>query len=434
MGRSIQNFEALARSDLRADALAIAEAGYDAVSVANALARRVTLQGDTLRIDGAEYPLAARRLFFVGIGKCAFAAARAVEERFGARLSGGIALAPSEARPSTELNVIRSYAGTHPLPSEANVAAAAKMVELLERLSENDFVLMLVSGGGSALLCLPEAPLTFRDETVLFKELTAKGATIQEINTVRKHLSRARGGSLAKAAYPAEVVSLIVSDVPGDDLGFVASGPTVLDASTAADADAVLAAHGVARAAPSALIETPKEKKYFERVANVLFLSGKDALEAMRKEAAVRGYAATVVDSQFSGEASEVGRAVAEKLHDAPPGSALLYAGESTLTLGKDAGAGGRNQEVALAALPSIREGEFVLPFASDGRDNSDAAGAIADTLTREHAQAQNLSIEEHLSGHRTLEFFSATGDALSTGYTDANVSDLIVALKSGSV
>lgn len=450
----IQNFEALAETNLRADALSIAEAGYGAVSVPSAIKRRVTLRDDTLRIDDARYPLAGRRLFFIGVGKCAFAAARAVEKSFGERLADGIALAPLEAKPLTgrgvsageranlKLKTVKTYVGTHPLPSDVNVEGATKMVEFLEGLSENDLVLVLISGGGSTLLCLPEAPATCFDETVLFKALTAKGATIQEINTVRKHFSRARGGGLARAAYPAEIVSLVVSDVPGDAISFVSSGPTARDTSTVADARAVLAKYGVAVPVHVEFIETPKDERYFKRVANVLFLSSQDALSAMREEAEARGYTVTIADSQFSGEASDIGRSIVEALHYAPEKTALLYAGESTLTLSDGAGAGpstpvgagGRNQEVALAALAEVRDGELVLPFASDGRDNSDYAGAIADTRTREHASARGLSIEEHLSSHSTYNFFSTTGDALSTGYTEANVSDLIIALKNASV
>jgi glycerate-2-kinase len=289
---------------------------------------------------------------------------------------------------------------------------------------------MLISGGGSTLLCLHDAPMTCLDESTLFGELTEKGATIQDINVVRKHISLARGGALAKAAYPAEVLSLIVSDVPENDIEFIASGPTVMDSSTVEDARALIAKYGVAIPAHTAFIETPKEQKYFERVTNVLFLTNQDALIAMKDEAEKRGYAATIVDDHFDGEARDTSRIVVEKLHDAPAKSALLYAGESTVTLSPDAGAGGRNQEMALAALGDIRPDELILPFASDGHDNTDFAGAIADETTRAHALAKNVSVEEYLNAHRSYDFFTATGDALQTGYTGSNVSDLILALK----
>ncbi len=246
---------------------------------------------------------------------------------------------------------------------------------------------------------------------------------------VRKHISKARGGGLARAAYPAEVVGLIVSDVPGNDIEFIASGPTVPDNSTVADAEAVLAKYGVTVGA-CVLIETPKEEKYFERVTNILFLTSHDALVAMQREAAARGYAATIVEEQFCGEADGLARAVAEKLHRAPSGSAFLYAGESTITLGAHPGKGGRNQEISLVALAELREGELILPLASDGLDNTDHAGAIADALTLAHAEAKGCALAEALSAHSSYDFFAASGDALTTGYTGSNVSDLLIALK----
>ena len=162
----------------------------------------------------------------------------------------------------------------------------------------------------------------------------------------------------------------------------------------------------------------------------MLFLTNQDALLAMQNEAKRRGYATETVDDRFTGEARDVGHAVLEKLHTSPTNTALFYAGESTVTTAASRGKGGRNQEMALAALERIRDGELILSFASDGHDNTEHAGAIADTMSREHARAQNLSIGEYLDAHRSYDFFKTTGDALITGYTESNVSDLIVALK----
>jgi len=445
MNRAIQNAEALAESELRRDALMIAEAGYAALAIGAALKRAVRIKSDALHAGGKVYALAGRRLFFVGVGKCAFAAAGAVEELFGERLTGGIALAPLETptsgRPGLEESLsltgldvsaskIEKHVGTHPLPSEANVQATERILDFLAGRREDDLVLMLISGGGSTLLCSPRAPMTCLDERALFEELTARGAAIQDINTVRKHLSRARGGALAKAAYPAEVVSLIVSDVPGDDLATIASGPTLFDTSTVTDAEAVFARYGVAPPAGIEFIETPKEQAYFERVTNMLFLAGRDALSAMKEEAERRGYAATIADDRYAGEARDLGCSIVEQLHTAPAKTALLYAGESTVTIQGTHGAGGRNQEMALGALEGIRTDELILSFASDGHDNSDHAGAIADEATRAHMLSHALSPGDYLDSHRSYDFFAVTGDALITGYTGSNVSDLIIALK----
>lgn len=429
MAHRIQNFEMLATNDLRRDALAIAEAGYAAVDVGAALAHTLRIEGKTLCLGDTTYPLAGRRVYFVGVGKCANTAAQAVEQILGDQLTGGIALDVSTIEEGT-LTKIEALIGTHPLPSEVNVQATKRIMEFLSDLHENDLVIMLISGGGSTLLCLHGSSMTCLDESVLFADLTGKGASIQEINIVRKHISRARGGALAAAAYPAEVVSLIVSDVPGNNIEFISSGPTVLDSSTVDDARAVINKYGIVASENIEFIETPKEEKYFKRINNVLLLSNKNALSAMKDEAVCLGYSVTVEYDDFAGEASEIGRKIVEKLHTSAAKSALVYAGESTVAFGKNSGIGGRNQEMALSVLEYLNEGELILPFASDGRDNTDHAGAIADAVTLEHTREKNLSVEEHLSAHSSYDFFKFSGDALITGYTGSNVSDLIIALK----
>jgi len=424
----IRNFEELATIKEREDALAIAEAGYENVNTENAILRKMRIENEELVVEDRRYPLAGRRVFFVGIGKCAIVAGRTIEQLLGERLTAGVALDVSAMEGG--LTKIETYIGTHPEPSDVNRRATERIVGFLSQCREDDLVLMLISGGGSALLCLHDAPMTCLDERTLFDELTSHGASIQELNTVRKHISKARGGGLAKAAYPAEVIGLIISDVPGDNFQYIASGPTTQDDSTVADARAVLAHYEIQPPAGVAFIETPKESKYFERVTNLLLVTGRDALDAMRAEAARLGYAATVVDEHFADAARDIGRSVAAKLHDAPSRSAFLYAGESTVTLGEEHGKGGRNQEMALATLDDVRVDEIILPFASDGHDNSDHAGAIADQVTREHAEQRNLSISEHLSAHTSYDFFTTTGDFLNTGHTGSNVSDLIIAIK----
>lgn len=429
MGHRIQNLEALAKNDLRRDALSIAEAGYKAINTDEVVRGKVQIIGEELHIGDKTYPIAGRRIYFVGVGKCSFAAAGAIETILGDSLAGGIALDVSDTD-RDEIKKIETYIGTHPLPTEVNEIASKRIVEFLSDRLENDLVIMFISGGGSTLLCSHDAPMTCLDESALFAELTARGARIQDINTVRKHTSRARGGALAAAAYPAEVISLIVSDVPGNDIGLIASGPTVSDSSTVDDAKAILAKYKIAISSNIEFIETPKDEKYFKRVINILFITNHDALSAMREEAVRRGYTVTIVDDKLTGEARGIGSAVIEKLHGMPSKTALLYAGESTVTLSGNAGAGGRNQEMALSALSDLRDGELILPFASDGRDNTDHAGAIADEITREHAREKNITVNEYLDAHRSYDFFTTTDDSLITGYTGSNVSDLVIALK----
>lgn len=429
MEHIIQNLELLAQGALREDALAIAEAGYGAIQTDAVIRGKVHLIGDELRITHTTYNIAGRRVFFVGIGKCAFAAASAIEKILGDKLTDGIAFDITSSTEHTFAK-IETHTGTHPLPSKANVQASTRIIEFLSYRERGDLVIMLISGGGSTLLCLPKGPMTYQDESELFHELTSRGATIQDINTVRKHISGARGGALAQAAYPAEVVTLIFSDVPGNDLPTISSGPTVLDPSTVADAEAILAKYGVTPPAKTTFIETPKEEKYFKHVTHMLFLTNQDALLVMQNEAQQRGYSTQVVDDHFTGEARKVGRTIVEKLHNSPAKTALLYAGESTVTTGASSGKGGRNQEMALAVLEYLNPDELILPFASDGHDNTEHAGAIADSVSSEHARAQNLPILKYLDAHCSYDFFKITGDALITRYIESNVSDLVVALK----
>jgi glycerate 2-kinase len=428
MARVIQNFETLATNELRLTALSLAEAGYAAINTRAALVRDVRIENDELCIGDAVYPIAGRKIFFVGVGKCAIAAAAAIEPLLGDQLTAGIALDVANTD-GHHLSKIAVYLGTHPLPSEINEHATRHIVDMLTGCTEDDIVLTLISGGGSTLLCLPEAPMTPADESRIFTALTAKGAAIEEMNTVRKHLSHARGGGLARAAYPAQVISLIISDVPGNNLEFISSGPTVRDDSTVDDAKAILDRYHIDQTNVT-FIETAKDLTHFEKVTNTLFLTNQDALRAMHEEATRRGYTATIMTDTVTGEARDVGRAIVDALHTMSSKTVLLYGGESTVTLGEHPGSGGRNQEMALAVLADIHDDELLLPFASDGHDNTDHAGAIADSMTRAHADAHALSIDDALSRHCSYDFFTVSGDALITGYTESNVSDFIIGIK----
>jgi glycerate 2-kinase len=303
---------------------------------------------------------------------------------------------------------------------------------MLDSLRKNDLVIIIVSGGGSTLLCLPEAGGTCVEEGLVLQQLFLAGANIQDINTIRKHLSFARGGFLAKHAYPAQVISLIFSDVPGNDFEYIASGPTIKDTSTVDDADAILAKYGILKACGlqrCGLIETPKEDKYFERVQNILLVSNDLALKAMAEKAAALGYAPTICTNSLTGEAREVGVKVAKELHASSRRVARLYGGETTVTV-RHSGKGGRSQELALSAMAEIKPEEIIIAFATDGRDNTDAAGAICDTMIKERAMKLGLDPKIHLETNSSYDFFEKTGGHIMTGYTGSNVSDLLIALK----
>ena len=253
------------------------------------------------------------------------------------------------------------------------------------------------------------------------------GADIHELNTVRKHLSTVQGGQLAKIAHPARVVGLVFSDVLGNDLSVVASGPFSRDTTSVSDAAAVLEKYDVMQVCQlpgCQLLETPKEDIYFANVSLFLAVDNTTALLAMRNEALVRGYEAEIVATDLSGEASEVGRALGQKR--LAPRHALLYGGETTV---HGTGVGGRSQELALGALPHLDEHTLVLAAASDGRDNTDAAGAIADAMAQGVAGAAGLDPAPFLAGHDSYEFWQRVGSQIITGPTGSNVSDLVIVL-----
>ena len=433
LGMAILNRAWLAGSPARAVALALADAALEAVDTGAAIRRGVGFSGDALQVGGEVVPLPdGARLRLVAVGKCALAAAEALGGMLGPRLAEGIVLDVAEAGPRA-VPGLRVRRGTHPMPSAANVAATREIVRFLDEGRPGDVVLCVVSGGGSTLLCLPPEGAGFADERAVLQALFRAGATIQEINTVRKHSSLARGGQLARAARPARVVGLVFSDVPGGTLDFVASGPTVRDPSTVADAARVLARYGLPSGCGLArfpLVETSKDPADFAGVRNAVLVSNEIALEAMAVGARARGFRPEVRTATLAGEAREVAARVVAELHASPPGTALLYGGETTVTV-RGAGRGGRNTELALAALAGVRDDELVLTLATDGRDNGDLAGAVADAVTRRDAARAGADPAAFLADNDSYGFFARVPHALQTGATGANVADLVVALRS---
>ncbi len=426
----IKNLDELSVTPLRTDALAIVSAGYDAINTRTALHEAVTIAGDTLIVSGNAYPLSSsQKIWVVGAGKCAIEGASALEDILGDRLAGGVVVDVSDATHRLPLAKITGLIGTHPEPSQKNRGAAKHIVDVLSALTKDDIVIEIVSGGGSTLLCLPNDAMTCANEAEAFRELTDGGATITEMNTVRKHISTARGGWLAKMAYPAKLIGLIFSDVPGNDLSVISSGPTVKDITTITDAEKIINTYHLHAFSKEALIETPKEDIYFENVRNILLMTNQRPLTSMKHIAETLGYTAHIITDRYSGEASDVIKDVQTELSKAPRGSVFLYGGESTVTLGEHAGKGGRNLEMALAGLSQIGENEIIVPFSTDGHDNTDFAGAICDTITKEHATQNRLPTETYLLEHRSYDFFTETGDALVTGNTGANVSDIIISI-----
>ncbi len=422
----IKNKEELSGdSSLRRDSLDILNAGYSAINTESILKEKISLIDDEICIGSDRFTCSNyKNVYFIGIGKCAFEGAEVIEEILGDKIADGVVLDVNAG----VLKKMRSFKGTHPLPSEENVSVTKQIVSLLGGVGKEDLVLVLISGGGSALLCLPHNI----DCDTLIKvtlELTKAGADIYELNTVRKHLSEIQGGQLAKFAYPAEVISLIFSDVLGDDISFIASGPTVYDNTTIQDAEKVLEKYDILKKCglkELKLKETPKDEKYFLKVKNMIVASNKDALVAMRDKAERLGYESEILTNELSGEAREVGISFAERSKEEK--KCFIAGGETTVKIKGD-GKGGRNQEAVLASLPYLPKNRVFISAASDGRDNTDTAGALGDSELYSSSLEKGLDVDEYLKDNNSYEFFKKAGGRVETGITGSNVSDLFLLL-----
>lgn len=420
MKQWIHNTGALATTPARRDALAIAEAAYNAIDTERVIRSQISLDGTLLSVGGKTYNLSAYdRIRVFGIGKASCKATGVIDALLEGHITDGLAI---DVRAGS-CGVVETVQGTHPRPTPGNALSSARIVEMAKGSTERDLVIVVVSGGGSALLCFPEQEC--EQAARLYDELLRVGATIEEMNTVRKHISGVKGGALAALFAPADVIGLVFCDIAGDHFEDIASGPTYVDRTTVADAQAILDRYNLSG---YVLNETPKDPALFTRVHNVPMVSNGVATDAMVREAQRLGYTAVCIGRDFF----DTPRALVERMmRERGPKTAVIAAGEPRLTVTKKGGKGGRCQYVALEALRMLGERDTLLAFASDGTDNSDSAGAIADTRVLEKVRERGVSIEEHLASFDTYGFFEATGDMPFTGVTDANVSDLFVLISS---
>ncbi|OGM94709.1 hypothetical protein A2524_02325 [Candidatus Wolfebacteria bacterium RIFOXYD12_FULL_48_21] len=439
----IKNTKKLAKTALRKKALQIVEAGYAAIEIQTAIKSRITVakgvltvrvfdkKAEDVRIDLNDY----KRVFLVGIGKGSALATVAVARVLGKHLTKGIALDVEKPNFKFKISNLKLLTGTHPLPSPKNVAATQKIMHMVRDLNTDDLVIVFMCGGGSALAVASDDEL--QASTTVFKELTKAGANIIELNTVRKHVSDIKGGNLAKAIHPATLLTLMASDVIGNDMEMIASGPTILDTTTKAGAEAILKKYGVSKKGIS-LKETPKEGRYFKNAKNVLFVSNSDAVRAMADMAKRLGLKAKVKTLIFEGEAKH---ALVPIVRTIKKGEAILLGGETTVTLsdvpaGKKPGKGGRNQEVALGviaaceAMPERLADIVAISYASDGHDNSDAAGAIADGYALKAAKRAGQSAGEALALHASFSFFEKSGNLIQVKNKSFNVADLMLVIR----
>lgn len=416
----IKNFDELATTENRKLALQIAEAGLNAIDTADVMVNSIEASGNILKIKGTEFDLSKfKRIKVVGFGKASCEAAGALDKILGNKISEGVVIGLTKFT----CDFIETFAGTHPRPSEANIEAGKKIYDIADQSNKDDLIIAIVSGGGSALLCYPESECT--QGRKLYDVFLKCGQTITEINTVRKHLSLLKGGGLAKAAYPATVIGLIFSDVPGDRFADVASGPTYKDETTMHDAEMIIHEHNLGE---FDLIETPKDDKYFEKVHNFVLVSNKTAVEAMAKKSRELGFKTNVVSTKLY---DEVEGALHKIFNEESDNTVVLAAGEPKLEVTKKGGSGGRNLYMSLEEikLKMVDNNSVFIALASDGMDNSDAAGAIVDKNTLKDVEKTNINIDESLANFDAYPVFQKSGDMILTGATGANVSDLFILL-----
>ncbi len=444
----VENGKTILIKKARAIALTSLEHALDGADPRKLMLSKLSMQGSCLRVGNCEFDLRTlKNVYVVGAGKAGAVMADALEEILDGQITEGIVNVPYGAKLKTA--IIELLEAAHPIPDESGVEGAKRIMAIAEKARKEDLVICLISGGGSSLLPLPRKGVTLEEKREITESLLKSGASIGEINIVRKHLSAVKGGWLAKITYPARLLTLILSDVVGDPLSAVASGPTVPDPSTFVDAKRVLESHGLwhgMRVSVRKLLtdgimglieETPKPgNPVFERACNVVVGNNKLACDAAVDYLKSEGLNTLQVEEPLTGEAREAGKILAlcaRRVNSfgkpvAKP-AAVVAGGETTVTVvGK--GRGGRNQELALSAVLHLKKAETCVcaSIGSDGIDGfTEAAGAIVDGFTLSRAESLGLNAERFLVENDSYSFFSRSGDLIITGATGTNVNDISV-------
>jgi glycerate 2-kinase len=441
--------------DMRADAEKIFLAAVARVNPYEAVKRFVHLEGGELILGCEDWQKTELDLeqfdgiVVVGGGKATAPMAKALEGLLGERIRKGVI---SVKYGFTErLSFIEIIEAGHPIPDQNSVVATRKILDILKEAEEKDLIFSLISGGGSALLAQPADGITLQEKQAITKSLLECGATIEEINTIRKHISASKGGQMARLSYPATAVNLMLSDVIGDRMDVIASGPFVPDPSTFQGAWEIISKYGLEEIPQSIrkylkmgmerkLPETPKKgDPVFERVHNFIIGSNILALEAAKSEAEKLGYRSLILSSTIQGETKEVARihsAILKEVlasgHPVPPPACIISGGETTVTI-RGNGLGGRNQEFCLAAaldLGGLPPRVLVLSGGTDGNDGpTPAAGAMVDPLTEEGGAKAGMDASAYLENNDSYHFFEKTDELLVTGPTNTNVMDVRIML-----
>ncbi len=412
----IKNFKSLALNKERKIALEIVEAGLSALNYEKIDFEKYLYQHESTRILTRNNT--NKNIYLLGFGKGSSKIADILRKKIKFK----------------EIYVIdvkgRYFKGTHPLPSRKNFLFTKKIIERFQgKLTKDDLVIVLVCGGGSAMLVYPK--ISLKKYIQVNQELLKSGANIYEMNTIRKHLDLVKGGGLLKILYPAKVISFIFSDVPGNDLSFIASGPTVKDKTKIADALKIIKKYKLRSVKKEDLIETPKEEKYFKNVSNILALSNLTALKAMKEKAESLGIKAKILTDNLKGDVKDVAKFLFQEIKKNK--EKILIAGGETTVKVKGKGKGGRNQELVLWFLKTLTYADskfLIISLNSDGWDNTEFAGAIGDKMTLEKAKKLKLEIDKFLENNDSFYFFQKTKDGIITGRLPVNVADLIILFK----
>jgi hydroxypyruvate reductase len=426
-------------SPTRLAMLAVADSALDAVDPQRSIARAVVREGDLLRIGSREVNLADHsRAVILGFGKASVAMGRAALRLLEGMRVAGVLVPPVPARVAG----LEVLAASHPIPDQRSRAGGYRVLEAARSVGPSDLVVVLISGGGSALLAAPASGVLLDDLVSTNALLLRSGATIGELNTVRKHLSAVKGGRLAEVlASAGAIVTLVLSDVVGNPLDVIASGPMVPDPTTFADALAVLDRHGLRHQVSQRVVrhleegaagdipDTPSVGAVFDRQILTIVADAGIAAEAAVAAARQRLGPSRIVTTELEGEAREVAKALVADADALEPGSALVYTGETTVTVTGE-GRGGRNQELALAASIVLdgRDDVVVLSLGTDGIDGmTTSAGGFADGTAVARGRELGLDARDHLDRNDAHTFLEAVGDTVDSGSTGTNVGDLIL-------
>jgi len=413
-------------------ALTLLDAGITAVLPKNFM-KQLILKNNVLTIHKKKFNLTKfKRIYVIGGGKASGVMAEILEKQLKSKITAG---AVNDHIGKAKTKRIKLTKAGHPIPNKNSIRGTKRMLELAHKATKDDLVICLISGGGSALMQIPQAGISLKDLQKFNDQLLRSGASINDVNCLRKHISRLKGGNLAKACYPATVISIILSDVIGDNLDVIASGPTVKDSTTFSKASKILKQYKISppksianhfkKGFSKQIEDTPKQRKYFEKVYNIILANNFTAVKAMQSKAKQLKIPCTLYSKKLTGEAKVQSVKIITKANKTRGLRVFIAGGETTVTV-HGHGLGGRNQEFVLAAVSKIKKPLVLVSGGTDGRDGpTDATGAIADSFSLERAKNLGINPNSFLANNDAYHFFKKLKDLVKTGPTGTNVCDL---------